>query len=186
MELTKTIYKKSEIIESLQASFENVKTCILSTPDEIFYQKNNEKWSVAENLGHLIQSTKPVASVLKKNKLFLLGFGVSFNGSEKFETLKSNYLLKLSQGLAPANGGGFVVKNIESISKEKFLKDWDLIGSKFPSRIEMWSENSLDRFKLPHPLLGKLTVREMLFFTIFHNEHHLRTMKQLNEKFQKV
>jgi hypothetical protein len=123
---------------------------------------------------------------LKKNKLILLGFGISFSGSERFETLKSNYHLKLSQGLAPANGGGFVSENVESISKEKFLENWNLIGSKFPSRIDPWSENSLDRFKLPHPLLGKLTVREMLFFTIFHNEHHFRTMKQLKESFQKV
>lgn len=186
MELTKTIYSKSEIIESLQTSFDNVAACIKSTPNDIFYEKRNGKWSIAENLDHLVQSTKPIASVLKKNKLILLAFGVSLSGSEKFETLKSNYHLKLSQGLAPANGGGFVSKNVESISKEKFLENWNLIGSKFPNRINQWSENSLDRFKLPHPLLGKLTVREMLFFTIFHNEHHLRTMKQLNESYKKV
>jgi hypothetical protein len=28
-------------------------------------------------------------------------------------------------------------------------------------------------YRLPHPLLGKLTVREMLFFTVYHNAHHL-------------
>ena len=186
MELSKTIHTKKEIIESLQISFENVNSIIQSTPDDIFHEKRNGKWSIAENLDHLIQSTKPIASVLKKNKLYLLGFGLSFKGSEKFETLKSNYHLKLSQGLAPANGGGFVSKNVKSISREKFLENWNMIGSKFPNRIDQWSESSLDRFKLPHPLLGKLTVREMLFFTIFHNEHHLRTMKQLNESFQKV
>ncbi|MFK7773817.1 MAG: DinB family protein [Saprospiraceae bacterium] len=186
MELAKTIYSKSEIIQSVQSSFDQVTACVESIPDEIFYDKKNGKWSIAENLDHLIQSTKPVASVLKKNKLFLLGFGISLSGSENFETLRSNYLLKLSQGLAPANGGGFVSKNIESISKEKFLENWNMIGSKFPNRIDQWSENNLDRFKLPHPLLGKLTVREMLFFTVFHNEHHLRTMKQLKNNFQKV
>jgi hypothetical protein len=25
---------------------------------------------------------------------------------------------------------------------------------------------------LPHPLLGKLTIREMLYFTVYHGEHH--------------
>ena len=168
----------------MQESFENVAACIQSTPDDIFYEQKNEKWSLAENLSHLVQSTKPIASVLKKSKFFFLGFGVSFSKSENYETLRSNYLLKLGKGLAPANGGGFIAENIESISKEKFLENWNLIGSKFPHRIDQWSESSLDRFKLPHPLLGKLTVREMLFFTIFHNEHHLRTMKQLNESFQ--
>jgi uncharacterized damage-inducible protein DinB len=186
MELIKTTHSKSEIIESLQASFDQVTVCIQSTPDEVFYEKRNRKWSIAENLDHLVQSAKPIASVLKKNKLRLLGFGISFSGSENLETLKSNYHLKLSQGLAPANGGGFISKNIESISKEKNLENWNLIKNKFPQRIDQWSEKNLDRFKLPHPLLGKLTVREMLFFTIFHNEHHLRTMKRLNEIFQVV
>lgn len=186
MELAKTIHSKNEIIQSLQASFDQVTACIESTPDEIFYHKKNGKWSIAENLSHLIQSAKPVASVLKKNKLLLVGFGISLSGSDKFETLRSNYLLKLSQGSAPKNGGGFISKNVNSNSKEKFLESWNLIGSKFPDRINLWSENTLDRFKLPHPLLGKLTVREMLFFTVFHNEHHLRTMKQLNQNFQKV
>ncbi len=40
-------------------------------------------------------------------------------------------------------------------------------------KIPGWSEAALDRYRLPHPLLGKLTVREMLFFTLYHNAHHL-------------
>jgi uncharacterized damage-inducible protein DinB len=34
----------------------------------------------------------------------------------------------------------------------------------------------LDRLRLPHPALGKLTVREMLFFTIYHNIHHVENV----------
>ena len=40
------------------------------------------------------------------------------------------------------------------------------------SRINRFSESELDEFILPHPLLGKLTLREMLYFTIYHVEHH--------------
>jgi hypothetical protein len=36
-----------------------------------------------------------------------------------------------------------------------------------------WSEDDLDNHRLPHPLLGKLTVREMLFFTLYHIQHHM-------------
>src|SRR5579859_3509649 len=39
-------------------------------------------------------------------------------------------------------------------------------------RVATWSEIDLDRYRLPHPLLGKLTVREMLFFTVQHLAHH--------------
>ena len=35
----------------------------------------------------------------------------------------------------------------------------------------------LDVYILPHPLLGKVTLREMLYFTIHHNEHHLELLQ---------
>jgi len=37
---------------------------------------------------------------------------------------------------------------------------------------------SLDKFMLPHPLLGKLAVREMLFFTMYHNLHHVNNVRR--------
>jgi hypothetical protein len=30
----------------------------------------------------------------------------------------------------------------------------------------------LDEYLLPHPLIGKLTIREILYFTIYHNLRH--------------
>ncbi len=42
--------------------------------------------------------------------------------------------------------------------------------------VPSWSETSLDRYRLPHPLLGRLTVREMLFFTLGHGLHHARNV----------
>lgn len=38
--------------------------------------------------------------------------------------------------------------------------------------IQKYSEQELDQTILPHPLLGKITLREMLYFTIYHVEHH--------------
>jgi len=37
---------------------------------------------------------------------------------------------------------------------------------------EKWNEDELDQYQLPHPILGKLTIREMLYFTIYHNLRH--------------
>jgi uncharacterized damage-inducible protein DinB len=38
--------------------------------------------------------------------------------------------------------------------------------------IDAWEEDQLDEAQLPHPIIGKITVREMLFFTIHHNLRH--------------
>jgi hypothetical protein len=44
--------------------------------------------------------------------------------------------------------------------------------------VERWPERALDRYRLPHPLMGKLTVREMLLFTLVHNIHHVRVAER--------
>ena len=43
--------------------------------------------------------------------------------------------------------------------------------------IEKISEEDLDYYVLPHPLLGKLTLREMLYFTIYHVKHHEKQIR---------
>jgi hypothetical protein len=40
-----------------------------------------------------------------------------------------------------------------------------------------FSEKDLDTLILPHPLLGKVTLREMLYFTIYHVQHHVEQVK---------
>ena len=42
----------------------------------------------------------------------------------------------------------------------------------FPATASLPDTADLDAVLLPHPLLGKLTVREMLFFTVYHVQHH--------------
>ncbi|MFC6661951.1 DinB family protein [Deinococcus multiflagellatus] len=37
-----------------------------------------------------------------------------------------------------------------------------------------WSDAALDRCALPHDLLGRVSARELLFFTVYHDHHHLR------------
>jgi hypothetical protein len=37
----------------------------------------------------------------------------------------------------------------------------------------------MDYHVLPHPLLGPLSVREMLFFTVYHNTHHVLNVQRL-------
>ena len=43
---------------------------------------------------------------------------------------------------------------------------------------DKFSEDEIDTYILPHPLLGKLTIREMIYFTIYHVEHHQNNTKQ--------
>ncbi|WP_231962837.1 DinB family protein [Polaribacter sp. KT25b] len=41
------------------------------------------------------------------------------------------------------------------------------------------SEKNLDTLVLPHPLMGKMTVREIIMWTAYHTEHHTKTLQNL-------
>jgi hypothetical protein len=44
--------------------------------------------------------------------------------------------------------------------------------------LDRWSEAALDSVQMPHPLLGRLTAREMIFFTLYHNQHHVEVVRR--------
>ena len=44
--------------------------------------------------------------------------------------------------------------------------------------LSKFTEKELDSLMLPHPLMDKLTLKEMLFFTIYHVNHHLQKTKE--------
>ena len=53
---------------------------------------------------------------------------------------------------------------------------------KLSKQIDHYSEQDLDKYILPHPLLGKLTMREMMYFTIYHVQHHQRLIAKNLQK----
>ena len=180
MEQLTQIYQKSEIIEGLKQSFQDVEQFVTRLNEHDFTFKPGVKWSVAENLDHLIRSTKGLASALKKPKITLRVFGTPNRLSKDFLSLVSKYHSKL-QGGGVASGPYVPEKNAQ-FSQNEMLTNWMMIGGKFSERLGTWSESQLDDYLLPHPLLGKLTIREMMFFTIYHNNHHLRAMQLLHSE----
>ncbi|RZL03090.1 MAG: DinB family protein [Pedobacter sp.] len=45
--------------------------------------------------------------------------------------------------------------------------------------VKNWSTDELDEYCIPHPVLGKLTVREMIYFTSIHTEHHRQLLQNV-------
>jgi hypothetical protein len=115
--------------------------------------------------------------LLARIKLFLR-FGLAFRGSRTYEQLRDTYLARL-----PAFKGRnpFAPKPVEAIDdaeawRSNVMLQYDTTLQELARATERWSEGSLDRFRMPHVLLGKLTVREMLFFVLYHNLHHINVV----------
>ncbi|MFY0650943.1 MAG: DinB family protein [Cyclobacteriaceae bacterium] len=146
---------------------------------ELYEKQVNSKWTIKENLEHIYLSTNPVAKGLTLPKLTFLGFR-SKNGSRSMERLTADYLALLEKG-AKSTDKYVPAKNPSKLDKRELLKKWNKLPGYFESGLAKWSEDQLDKYRVPHPLLGKLTFREMLYFTIHHIRHHLNSMKKVFE-----
>ncbi len=131
-------------------------------------------WSYAQNLDHLVRSVAAVAKALALPKwLIRILFGTS-SKSRTSNEVRSAYLAKLDQGSQA--GGKFVPTG--SQTQTDALAQWKRVSDQLTSNLDRWNEQQIDRLRLPHPILGKLTVREMLYFTAFHTRHHLDNCAQ--------
>ena len=153
-----------------------------------FVQPQGEKWSPAEHVRHLAKSTFPVAKALRLPRpLLLVLFGASAQSSRSLPVLREVYIERLRAGgqagrFAPSQQQ--VTGNLETYRHE-VLGRWRKTMVAVQTNTRTWSEQSLDRYRLPHPLLGRLTVREMLLFTLYHSVHHFNLVSNRVEEREK-
>jgi len=185
MKTVGTIHSREEIKSALKESFEKVKAELKALPKQAYHYSPIDKWSSAENLSHLIQSVYPVASGLNKPKIIFRAYGISKTGSRTYEELEEVYREAIKQPIDLVDTD--YAPQTEALEDvEKMLSNWQMIGEKFENRVDKWSEKDLDKYRVPHPLLGKLTIREILFFTNFHNLIHLDIIQQRLSEYGKV
>lgn len=168
---------KTEIIIQLQTNHQQFADYIasLSTP-EFLHQKDG-KWTPAQHADHIVKSISPVAMALGLPRIApRLLFGKSKRVGRNYDALVEKYKEKLSQGGKAS--GRFVPREV-SIQEQRLLpKAIMYYTNKLCKLIENIDEHDLDTYLLPHPLLGKLTFREMLFFTDYHVKHHFEIAKR--------
>ena len=174
-------YGKSEIIEAWSDEYLEVGRLFASVEGEEFFAAPEGVWSPAENLVHLIRSARPVATALRIPKpLLRLRFGRMERPSQSFAAVRATYVDVALAGGAVASGA-FIpqVTGSGREIKQRILKAWNGTGRLLERALAPWPEEALDRLALPHPLLGKLSVREMLFFTLYHTMHHVNDAQRL-------
>lgn len=145
--------------------------------ETIFFERPEGKWSVAENMQHLIISTKTTSLAYKLPKILLRLVGGKPNRfSKSFEELSAGYYKKLEDGAKAS--GRYIPKPIEiKYGKAKLLDNWNKTTAEFICALKNnRTEADLDHYQVKHPLLGSITLRELCYFTIFHADHHLKSI----------
>ncbi len=168
---------RQEIIQHLTTNHQSFVDYMLNLSDNEFLHHPPGKWSSGQQLDHIYRSVKPVTMAFGLPDFFLrLAFGKPNRPGRTYDELVKKYHTKLQAGGAAS--GRFIPKPVSVSDRLTLAKSLILNVGKLCFLVDKCKEEELDRLLLPHPLLGKLTLREMLYFTIYHVEHHLAITKR--------
>ncbi len=170
------MYVKEEIIEGLGTSAAAVTDWIEQQTEENFSKGPTGKWDTSQHLDHLHQAVVLINKVLRLPKFILRWrFGKPNRKGRDYEAIVARYKEKLKgiAGITNPTGG----KKHTTEEKKSLLVNFQIQIQRLKKVLEKWSEEDLDKYLIPHPLLGKLTIRELMLWMVYHHYHHLDNLK---------
>lgn len=167
---------KTELIHALTASHEAVRQLCQGFAPQAFFAHPAGVWSAAENVVHLVESLSAVTRGLQMPRLVLTSmFGKAQAPSRDYAAIQTLYAEALRNGAQAS--GRYVPQQVNvaddfAAAQQRILANWATAGEKLSAAVAAWDEADLDIYRLPHPILGNLTLREMLLWVVVHNWHH--------------
>lgn len=173
------ISTRTQLIQDLENSFQATINWINEQSESHFNEIMIEgKWSIAGHLYHLIKSTKAVTKGMSMPKLALRTmFGKCNRAERTYDELVEKYhnvVVKNSfktLSVYEAEAG----RNFE---RSALVQRFEGELNDFIKAFEKWKDADISVYVLPHPALGKLTIREFVLFTTLHTNHHLNILKK--------
>lgn len=135
------------------------------------------KWTPGQQLEHLAKSVRPLALALYLPEWVLRWrFGKANRPSKSYDALVAKYQAKIQPGYVPQKQ--YLPRSVAFSECDKWMRKLERHSETVAKHVEGLSEEQLDRMVAPHPAIGVLTLREMMYFTIYHAEHHTRLIER--------
>lgn len=177
-------FGKKSILQTLEKVSREVVYTFKSISHEELFAHLDGGWSPIETLEHLIKASKEVKSTLKRSGILLrLRGGKPKHTSRRYAELQQAYLVLLAGGAhvdqnSPARIEQPGSRDEIDKMRQKAMRRWKTLNNDVRSTLELWREKELEKYQISHPIMGKLTIREMLLLTIYHDLHHLHMIQQ--------
>lgn len=169
---------KQELIKAFCDNHQDLIDYVNSLPDEEFLYSNKGKWTAGQQLIHVYLTLLPLGKALQSKEFILRKFGKVNRAPLDYNTIIGNYLKTNLQ--APQQ---FLPEQVSVEQRATITSDINKVLLKIQESLSHYTEEELDTLVLPHPLLGNLTVREMLYLTTYHaTHHHKQTENNLKQK----
>lgn len=136
-----------------------------------------DKWTAGQHLEHIQLAVNPIAKALILPRFVLRRVLAKANRPSKtYEGLVEKYQTSIENGGKAS--GKFIPPPVLWQQRGSLIRKLPKTISNIQKRLDKLSESDLDNLVAPHPLLGKITLRELLYFTIYHVQHHQKLIQR--------
>ena len=167
---------KPELSHSLQENHKHFLQYIDSLTESEFLQSTNGKWTAGQQLEHILKSIKTIAKIFGQKTVIETQFGRIQRPTLSYETLIAQYQDLLDKGgKAPER---YLPSTVGFDQKTDLIT---AVESKLAATIQYldnYTESEMDTLTLPHPILGILSLREMLYLITYHVTHHHKQVQK--------
>jgi hypothetical protein len=172
----------TEICQLLKTNENQLFDLFASQPLNFWEMRPEGKWTAGQHVIHLVQSTEQLLKALKLPDFFLKWkFGTNNRSNRSYAEIIEKYKEKLT-AVSPSAVSPFSRNMPDSPATERheWLSRLSALHVKVNKLTEKLSDKQMDTILLPHPLMGRMTLREILMWNAYHLEHHIAV---LNKKY---
>ena len=169
---------KQEISSLLKNKHESLFNWLDNQSIDRWEKGPENKWTTGQQVLHLLQSAKQLNKALGIPKLILkYKFGKSNRIPRDYEAIVNRYNERLKAAKGRTFGPSQNMRIPNKIEKVNLIKQLQLEHERLQSHLTKWKDNKLNSLLLPHPLMGKMPVREIIMWSAYHVEHHTKALQ---------
>jgi hypothetical protein len=176
--------EKEEIAQLLDESYCQFIDFVQESDTDFWLYAPDSKWTTGQHTLHLLQSIKPLNLALSLPRFLLVWkYGKANRKVRPLEQVIQRYNERLSEHT------GKVFKASENMDipaisdRDYLLGRLQVEHRKLEYKTRHISDKNLDTLVLPHPLMGKMPIREIIMWSAHHVDHHLQTLKAYQQSY---
>ena len=169
--------QKDDIILKLEEKHQILLNWLKTQEEENWETGPENKWTTGQQVLHLLQSIKTLNNALSFPKFILkFKFGQSNREVRDYDTVVNRYHERLKEVKGNTFGPSQNMKVPKLEEKQYLLNRLQTENKKLQYKTNKWTDKQLNSHILPHPLMGKMPVREIIMWTAYHVEHHTKAL----------
>jgi len=168
---------KKEIVALLGKEHQRLVNWLNNQPEENWEKGPEGKWTTGQQVLHIVNSLQALNKALRVPKFILkFKFGKSNREVRDFDTVVQRYQDRLRENQEAAFQFNQKLKTPSIQERKKLITTLIREYTKLQKHTKKWKDRHLDTCILPHPLMGKMPIRELIMWSAHHVNHHTNVL----------